>query len=114
MADRIIENIYSDAEVETKRAEPMLDETCPTTVRMRGQRGRPKGTGRKHPERSAPKTFRNFSPLAQGLLSGIRLTDPELMRQTEAEIVEEALVRLARSLSNRNPALAKQLERAGR
>jgi hypothetical protein len=44
----------------------------------------------------------------------IRLTSPELMEQSEAEIVEEALVRMAHSLSNRNPLLAKRLERAGR
>jgi hypothetical protein len=116
MADRIIENIYSDEQVvaAANPTEPTLDEMCAAKVRRRGRRGRPNGTGRKHPERCAPKTFRYFSPLAQGLLTGIRLTDPEQMQQTEAEIVEEALVRFARSLSNRNPALLRQLKRAGR
>lgn len=84
------------------------------SLKGKRRRGRPKGTGRKHPERSVPKTFRNFSPLAQSLLAGIRLTNPERMDQTEAEVIEEALVRLARGLSNENPALAWQLRRAGR
>lgn len=112
----ITENIYSDqpAIADTNPAGPTLDEMCEATLKRRGRRGRPKGSGRKHPERSAPKTFRNFSPLAQSLLSGIRLTDPERMDQTDAEVVEEALIRLARSLSNENPALARRLERAGR
>jgi hypothetical protein len=116
MTGRIIENINSDeqAVAEANAAGPTLEELCEATLRRRSRRGRPKGTGHKHPEKCAPKTFRHFSPLAQCLLSGVRLTGPEQMQQTEAEIVEEALVRMARSLSNQNPRLASRLERADR
>src|SRR5690242_6408624 len=58
---------------------PTLEELCAATLRRRGRRGRPKGSGRKHPENCSPKTFRNFSPLAQLLLITIRLTSPEYM-----------------------------------
>lgn len=113
MTGRIIEiiNLDEQAVAEANPTEPILDEICAATVK---RRGRPRGTGRKHPEKCAPKTFRYFSPLSQSLLSGIRLTGPELLQQTEAEIVEEALVRFARSLSNMNPELARKLKRAGR
>jgi hypothetical protein len=112
----IIENTNSDEEdvTESTRTESKLDELCAAALKRRGRRGRPKGTGRNHPGGCRPKTFRSFSPLAHGLLAMIRLTGPEFMEQTEAEIVEEALVRMVRSLSNRNPRLAKRLERAGR
>jgi hypothetical protein len=112
----IIENTNSgevDA-TESTGTESKLDELCAAALKRRGRRGRPKGTGRKRPDGCHPKTFRSFSPLAHGLLAMIRLTGPELMEQSEAEIVEEALVRMAHSLSNRNPLLAKRLERAGR
>lgn len=116
MTGRINENINSDwqAAGETSPAGSTLGELCAAALSRRGRRGRPKGTGRKHPEKCTPKTFRHFSPLAHAILSGIRLTGPERMQQTEAEIVEEALVRLARSLSNENPGLARRLQRAGR
>jgi hypothetical protein len=111
----IIENINSGADTaKTGPAAPTLDELCAAALKRRGRRGRPKGTGRKHPDGCRPKTLRSFSPLARGLLFLIGITDAELRQQSEAEIVEEALVRMARSLSNRNPLLAKRLERAGR
>jgi hypothetical protein len=111
----IIENINSGADTaKTGPAAPTLDELCAAALKRRGRRGRPKGTGRKHPDGCRPKTFRSFSPLAHGLLAMIRLTGPEFMEQSEAEIVEDALVRMAHSLSNRNPRLAERLERAGR
>ena len=116
MAERISENINSAGQEagEPSPAERTLDELCAATLKRRGRRGRPKGTGRKHPEKCAPKTFRNFSPLAHLLLMAIRWTDDELRKLTEAEIVEEALVRMARSLSNQNPRLGVRLDRAGR
>jgi hypothetical protein len=95
-------------------ARPDLDEICAMALKRRGRRGRPRGSGRKHPENCQPKTFRNFSPLAHWLLSAIRLTGPDFMEMSHSDVVEEALVRFARSLSNRNPRLAKRLERAGR
>ena len=109
----IIENTNSREGDVTRSTgtESKLDELC---AAARKRRGRPKGTGRKHPDGCCPKTFRSFSPLAHGLLAMIRLTGPEFMEQSEAEIVENALVRMAHSLSNRNPRLAKRLERAGR
>lgn len=91
-----------------------LDQLCEERVRRRGRRGRPKGSGRKHPEKCQPKTFRHFSPLSHGLLWLIRLGSPENRAMTESEVVEEALVRLARALSNENPRLADRLRRAGR
>jgi hypothetical protein len=115
----IIENTNSGEEdvsestgTESKLDE--LDELCAAALKRRGRRGRPKGTCRKHPDGCRPKTFRSFSPLAHGLLFLIGITDAKLRQQCEAEIVEEALVRIARSLSKRNPRLAKRLERAGR
>ena len=116
MPDRIIENINStraDA-LEPDQGGATLARLCSETIKRRGRRGRPKGSGREHPERSTPKTFRNFSPLAQTLLLELRWTDAELREMTEAEIVEEALIRMAKSLSNRHPNLSKRLERAGR
>jgi hypothetical protein len=116
MAERISEIMNSAGEEagEGSPAERSLDELCAATLKRRGRRGRPKGTGRKYPERCAPKTFRNFSPLSRLLLIEIGWTDDELRKQTEAEIVEEALVRMARSLSNRNPRLAQRLAKSGR
>jgi hypothetical protein len=112
----IIDNTNSGEEdvTEPTGTESKLDELCAAALKRRGRRGRPKGTGRKHPDGCSPKAFRSFSPLAHGLLAMIHLTGPEFMEQSEAEIVEEALVRMARSLSNRNPRLAKRLEKAGR
>jgi hypothetical protein len=112
----IIENTNSGEEDVTQPTgtEAKLDELCAAALKRRDRRGRPKGTARKHPAGCRPKMFRSFSPLAHGLLFLIGITDAELRQQTEAEIVEEALVRMARSLSNRNPRLAKRLERAGR
>ena len=113
VAGGITENINSSPGDGTREsATDTLAELCAATIKRRGKRGRPKGVGRKHPDQCQPKTFRHFSPLAHGLLGLIRLGDPELMAQSEAEIVEEALVRLARCLSNQNPLLAKRLERA--
>ena len=116
MAERIIDITNSDrqAVAEPIPAGPTLDDLCAATLRRRGRRGRPKATGRKHPERCFPKYFRSFSPLAQALLLELRWTDDELRTRTESEIVEEALVRMARSLSNQNPHLAARLDRAGR
>src|SRR5580704_8704146 len=112
----IIENTHSGEEDVTRSTgtESKLDELCAAALKRRGRRGRPKGTGRKHPDGCGPKTFRSFSPLAHGLLAMIRLTGPEFMEQSESEIIEEALVQRARSLSNQTPMLAKRLERAGR
>jgi hypothetical protein len=116
MAERISENINSAGQEagEPNPAERTLDELCAATLKRRGRRGRPKGTGRKHTEKCAPKTSRNFSPLSRLLLIEIGWTDDELRKQTEAEIVEEALVRMARSLSNQNPRLEERLARWGR
>jgi hypothetical protein len=112
----IVENTNSGEEdvTESTGTESKLDELCAAALKRRGRRGRPKGTGRKHPDGCRPKTLRNFSPLARGLLFLIGITDAELRQQSESEIIEQALVRMARSLSNRNPRLAKRLERAGR
>ena len=114
--ERIIENLNSGEpdQPDPGPPEPTLDELCAATLRRRGRRGRPKGTGRKHPERCAPKTFRYFSILSRRLLFEIRCTTDELKKMTEAELVEEALVRMGRSLSNQNPHLAYKLDRAGR
>jgi hypothetical protein len=116
MGTGIIENINSSQHdlAEVKGPQPTLDELCAATLKRRSKRGRPKGTGRKHPENCLPKTFRYFSPLAHALLAAIHLGDPDLMQQSDAELVEDALVRMARSLSNQNPFLARLLERAGR
>ena len=113
VAGGITENINSSPGDGTREsATDTLAELCAATIKRRGKRGRPKGVGRKHPDQCQPKTFRHFSPLAHGLLGLIRLGDPELMAQSEAEIVEEALVRLARCLSNQNPLLAKQTRKS--
>jgi hypothetical protein len=83
-------------------------------VRGGAQKAGPARQSERYPDGCRQKIFRSFSPLAHGLLAMIRLTGPEFMEQSEAEIVEEALVRMAQSLSNQNPLLAKRLERAGR
>lgn len=106
----ICENINSKPDDVSEK----LDEMCSATLKRRGRRGRPKGTGRKHAERSSPKTFRNFSLLAKQLLALIRLGDADLMKLNEAEVVEEALVRMARAMSNQNPLLARYLAKADR
>lgn len=106
----ICENINS----KTEDVSAKLDEMCSATLKRRGRRGRPKGSGRKHPERSSPKTFRNFSMLAKQLLALMRLGDVELMKLNEAEVMEEALVRMARGMSNQNPILAQYLAKADR
>lgn len=103
----IVKNIYSDVEV-------VLQSTINENNKSKRQRGRPKGSGRKHADRTTPKTFRHFSALAHGLISLIRLGDPDLAKQSDADVVEEALVRMARSMSNQNPLLADQLRKAGR
>lgn len=90
-----------------------LDRMCAAAIKRRGRRGRPLGSGKKHPPGQS-KTFRNFSNLAHLLLGHIRLTGPEFLAMTDAEVVEEALVRFARDLSNRNPRLADKLRKAGR
>ena len=90
-----------------------LDRLCAATIGRRGRRGRPPGSGKKHPP-GQPKTFRNFSNFAHWLLVNIRFTGTDLHRMTDAEVVEEALVRFARDLSNRNPRLADKLRKAGR
>lgn len=116
MAERITENINSEQPgvADEDQTETTLGELCAATLRRRGRRGRPKGTGRNHPDPCTPKTFRNFSPLAHALLVEIKWTNDELRGKSEAEIVEEALVRIARALSNENPRLAGRLKRAGR
>lgn len=109
---QIDENNNSDPEFECgDRTE--LDRLCASAIKRRGRRGRPPGSGKKHPP-GQPKTFRNFSNLAHLLLGHIRLTGPELLAMTDADVVEEALVRFARDLSNRNPRLADKLRRVGR
>jgi hypothetical protein len=88
----IIENTNSGDKDVTRytAAESKLGELCAAALKRRGRRGRPKGTGRKHPGGCRPKTFRSFSPLAHGLLAMICLTGPEFMEQSEAEIVGSA------------------------
>jgi hypothetical protein len=57
MAERISEIMNSagqEAE-EWTPAERTLDDICAATLKRRGRRGRPKGTGRKHPEKCSPK-----------------------------------------------------------
>jgi hypothetical protein len=87
MAEQTSENKHLAGQKAGERtpAERTLDDICAATLKRRGRRGRPEGTGRKHPEKCSPKTFRNFSPLAHCLLVGIRLTGPDLMQQTEAD-----------------------------
>jgi hypothetical protein len=82
----------------------------------RRKRGRPRGSGRKHPERSFPKYIRHFSPLAQTLLTAIALGEREIGApdRSEAEILEDALVRLAEAKSNELPGLAALVRRAKR
>lgn len=77
-------------------------------------RGRPRGSGRKHAPGSRPKTFRNFSLLSEGLIAAIRLAAPEHRDMSDAEIIEEALVRLARHEGNRIPSIQQMLAAHGR
>lgn len=104
----ICENTNSPGEAELDEA---LRSNCEATLKRRGKRGRPKGTGRQHAQGSSPKTFRNFSPSAHILLKHLLLANQ--MEQTEAQIVEEALIRLALSLSNEHPQLIAFLRRNG-
>jgi hypothetical protein len=86
-----------------------LAELTAATLKRRRKRGRPKGSGRKHPEKRTPKTFRHFSALSHKLLFLIRITNDDLKKQSGDQIVEEALKRYAHALSNENPLLAKRL-----
>jgi hypothetical protein len=94
--------------------EAKLDELCAAALKRRDRRGRPKRYRSQTPRRMPPEDFSQFLAARARTALLIGITDAELRQQTEAEIVEEALVRMARSLSNRNPRLAKRLERAGR
>jgi hypothetical protein len=83
------------------------------STQSRRGRGRPVGTGRKRAAGSSPKMFRNFSPFSGGMLAAIHLIDPEFMKMTGDEIIENGLVEYIRALSNRlsnsNPKAAKRL-----
>lgn len=104
----ICENTNSPGEAELDEA---LRSNCEARLKRRGKRGRPKGTGRQHAQGSSPKTFRNLPPNAHILLKHLLLVNG--MKQTEAEIVEEALIRLALALSNEHPQLFAFLRRNG-
>lgn len=110
--ETIVENNNSDS-APSCEASTELDRLSDAALKRRGRRGRPPGSGKKHPP-GQPKTFRNFSHLAHSLLAHLRLTEPDLLEMTDAEVVEEALVRFARDLSNRNPRLTDKLRRIGR
>lgn len=101
------ENRNSSGATELEQA---VQKDCEARLKRRGKRGRPKGTGRQHAQGSSPKTFRNFSPSAHILLKHLLLANQ--MKQTEAEIVEEALIRLALSRSNEHPQLVAYLRRS--
>jgi len=77
-------------------------------------RGRPRGSGRKHPEGTRPKSLANFTELAELLIVKIRLSGPETNRMTDADIIEEALVRQARAMGNQLWGIEATLRRYGR
>lgn len=104
----ICENINStDADGLDRR----LEGDCEACVKGRRRRGRPSGSGKRHQEGSKPKTFRHFTPASQTILSHLVLA--ERFSRSEVEIIEDALVRLARSRSNEIPKLAEYLRRKG-
>jgi hypothetical protein len=83
------------------------------SAHSRRGRGRPVGTGRKRATGSSPKMFRNFSAFSGRMLAEIHLIDPDFMKMTGDEIIENGLIEYIRALSNRlsnsNPKAAKRL-----
>jgi hypothetical protein len=89
-----------------------LEEDAARRVRL-SRRGRKPGWGKRHDAGTRPKTFKNFPRRAFGLITTIKVSGPDTMKLSDAEIVEQALAHygraLARRLANRNPTIAERL-----
>jgi hypothetical protein len=104
------------ASIKVNHNKPLtLEEHAARRVRL-SRRGRKPGWGKKHDAGTKPKTFKNFSPTAEKVLTKIKLLGPDFMALSDGEVVERALVEygrtLVRRLANRSPIGVANLGRA--